>query len=107
MLHERRATGYRYDQASDRIVLAVGTSVGGAKSRSATVLLSGGGALVGVDLRDGDPTGFVVMWGAHEDVKEQRSARVEVRTDGDGAPAEVVVIGAKDLVRDVGVTPYG
>jgi len=105
MLREHRASTYRYDSSADRAVLVVRPATKAARTVDATLLLDARRGLVGVDLRGGKPMGEVVMWGAHEDVAETRDVRVELATDDDGDPAEVVVTQASSVIAKPGEAP--
>ncbi len=91
MLDERRATTLRREPL--RTVLEIEGVTARVATREASILLDARGDVVGVDLRDADGRGVVVMAGAHESVQSTRSLQVEVGLAGDGTVTRVVIPG--------------
>ena len=67
MLQERRISSVSYDKASDSLSIAVDGSAPHSPGRG-RALVSAAGKLVGLDLRNADGVGEVLMHGEHEDV---------------------------------------
>jgi len=66
MLQERRISSVSYDKANDSLSIAVdGSAPHASKGRA---LVSAAGKLVGLDVRNADGVGEVLMHGEHEDV---------------------------------------
>lgn len=99
MLRELRARGLEYDAKTQEAHLAVEElpELAAWAEASAVLLVDARGKLVGVDLGGEGFQRTVVMLGAHEDVAEQRPARVRVAHASDGAVLEVRIPNAARL----------
>lgn len=74
MLQERRISSVSYDKASDALSIVVdGPAPSASKGRA---LISSAGKLVGLDLRDANGVGEVLMQGEHEDVADSADVSV-------------------------------
>jgi hypothetical protein len=90
MLNERRARLRMDTDGAARLeVEGHGPAGGGEVPAEVTLLLDARGALVGVDLGGEGLARTVVMLGAHEDVKDTRTATVHLVRDMSGGPAEI------------------
>jgi hypothetical protein len=111
MIHDRRAIRLDFDAAADvaMVVTAEGDS-GGAPGvlapRTLTLLLDKGGHLVGVDARDSQGRGVVIMLGPDSAVESTREVEARAAVDAAGAVTRVEVKGARKAIRADAPNPY-
>ncbi len=96
MIREIRAEGLTYDASTD----TARVKAPGAEGTGRLGLFDARGFLVGVDLRNDELRGTVVMLGPHEAVEDTRE--ISARVDGDG----VVIEKARSAVRGDQKSPY-
>ncbi len=96
MLREMVAEGFSYDASTD----SARVRAPGATGSGGLGLFDANGFLVGLDLRDVDGRGTIVMLGTHEAVRETRALAVTVHGD------DVVIADAGARVRGADKNPY-
>lgn len=107
MLDERHAVGLAFDPQGDvaRVAITPG-STAASRPVKAALLLDASGFLVGIDLRDENGRGVVVMVGPHEAVATTREHMVQVHEDAAGGITAVTVGGARGAIRAGEKNPY-
>ena len=109
MLNERPASGLSYDARTDIATVAIAQ---GAPTTFRTrqiegaLLLDAQGFLVGLDLRDDQGRGVVVMLGPHEAVDGTQAHPLALHTDAAGEVTAVTFSGAKNAIRAAEKNPY-
>ncbi len=96
MLNEIQAESLTYDDGLDTARIRAP----GAKGHGRLALFDARGYLVGVDLRDDDPRGSIVMLGPHEAVASMHDIPVHVEGD------DLVVTSARGSIRADEKNPY-